>query len=291
MFRRFRDGTRDPNRATLVTLLALITESVACMVDAMVPSRCWPRLRSPSSERLMHRAIVRLVFAEVFLCHTGILFDDLQWHGRHGSDCCGVGTVSGSLGGCLPTPCFTRWSANDVLWRLRGCSCAVSNDCKRSPWALGKGTSARSSSVPPPHNSMLRLRCKLTAHDLDGTVLLSGVWQRMLVMCSWLVDASVSHVEFVHGRNKRRACTSELWAHCVSKHILEDIMCAMKHVPEACRAFGRAPLGVRTPRVRTSCIKDVFSKDLNRALQANTTSMRANTLECADELAQGFLQI
>ena len=72
MFRRFRDGTRDPNRATFVTLLALITESVACTVDAMVPSRCWPRLRSPSSERLMHRAIVRLVFAEVFLCHTGL---------------------------------------------------------------------------------------------------------------------------------------------------------------------------------------------------------------------------
>ena len=156
---------------------------------------------------------------------------------------------------------------------------------------LGKGTSARSSSVPPPHNSILRLRCKLTAHGLDGRVLLSGMWQRMLVMCSWLVDASVSHVEFVHGTNKRRACRSELWAHFISKHILKDIMCAMKHVPEACRAFGRAPLGVRTPRVRTSCIKDVFSKDLNRALQANTTSMRANTLECADELAQGFLQI
>ena len=50
----------------------------------------------------------------------------------------------------------------------------------------------------------------------------------------------------------------------------------------------RAPLGVRTPCVRTSCIKDVFSKDLNRALKANTTSMRANTLECADELARGL---
>ena len=29
MFRRCRDGTRDPNRATLVTLLAMIIESVA----------------------------------------------------------------------------------------------------------------------------------------------------------------------------------------------------------------------------------------------------------------------
>ena len=277
---------------------------VCGMVDAMVPSRCWPRLRSPSSERRMHRPIVRLVFTEVFLCRTGFLFDDLQWHGRHGSDCCGVGTVSGSLGGRLPTHVFhevvrkrcavaTSWLFVCGFQRMQTFPwvLAVSADSGQSdPWKrnicmqlFGASPSQLHVSVPE------RLRGKLTAHDLDGSVLLSGMWQRMLVLCSWLVDASVSHVEFVHGRNKRRACRSELWAHFISKHILEDIMCAMKHVPEAYRAFGRAPLGVRTPRVRTSCIKDVFSKDLkNRPLKANTTSTRANTLECADELAQGF---
>ena len=235
MFRRFRDGTGDPNRATLVTLLALITESVAWLTRWYLRDAGRACSRRPQKDGCT-APLCDLFSLKFFLCHTGVLFDDLQWHGRHGSDCCGVGTVSGSLGGCLPTPCFTRWSANDVLWQLRGCSCAGSNDCKRSPWVLAVcadsgqsyswkrnicmqlfGASPSQLHVFVPE----RLRCKLTAHDLDGTVLLSGIWQRMLVMCSWLVDASVSHVEFVHGTNKRRACRSELWAHFISKHILE----------------------------------------------------------------------
>ena len=194
------------------------------------------------------RHCVRLVFAEVFLRRTGIPFDDLQGHAATAqtvveSELCRIQRVASAN-----LRASRGDSTNDVPWQLRGCSCAVTNNCKRSSWVLavclildsrtlGKGTSARSSSEPPPHNSMLRLRCKLTAQDLDGSVLLSGMWERMLIMCSWLVDASVSHVEFAHGTTRRRACGSELSAHFVSKHILEDIMRRLKHVPEACRAF------------------------------------------------------
>ena len=165
MFRRCRDGTREPNRALLVTLLATILEPVAWLTRWYLRDASRACSRRPQKDGCT--PIVRLVFAEIFLCHTGILFDDLQRHGRHGSDCGGVGTVSGSNGWTSANPRVSRGGpqtmccGNFVAVRVRVPSIAnvhlgfLQFALILDSRTLGKGTPACSSSVPHHRNCML----------------------------------------------------------------------------------------------------------------------------------------
>lgn len=118
-----------------------------------------------------------------------------------------------------------------------------------------------------------RLRSWLRNGAQNASALLSGRYARMLSMWAWLVTGTVAQVEFAHGRNRRRASSSELWAHFAGKYITAEAertfrihMSRARRVGEANAA--RPALAAAPYRTRKRSAWDVFRNDYVAARMA-----------------------
>ena len=112
----------------------------------------------------------------------------------------------------------------------------------------------------------------------------------MLRLWAWLVVGTVAPIEFVHGRNKRRADRSELWAHFIAKHILEEGRRFLRSFIKTAIADGvpKAKVPARPKRARRPSIRDLFNVDFNAARKLDDTSGRADSEEYLSDEAKAF---
>ena len=112
----------------------------------------------------------------------------------------------------------------------------------------------------------------------------------MLLLWAWLVVGTVAPIEFVHGRNKRRADRSELWAHFIAKYILEEGRRFLRSFIKTAIADGvpKGKVPARPKRARRPSIRDLFNVDFNAARKLNGTSCRVDSEGYWSDNAEAF---
>ena len=127
----------------------------------------------------------------------------------------------------------------------------------------------------------LRLKRMLHARGLRGSALRYGLWRRVLLTWIMIVIGAVAPVEFMHGRNNRRANGAELWAHFIAKFFVEEsrryLIGFLDVVRHKCSEGRRCPRQKKVRRVRQPVVRDLFNREQNEARKGNGLSCRIDT--------------
>jgi hypothetical protein len=290
--RSFNNGLKKPGQHDMVTLLTIIVEPLYFLTRYFLRASSVPRRRklqqngeSPVLCDLVEPKFspVALVLEYFSMLLKGTAPRWLLLFGRNYAD-------------------FDEWALREVklLQALRrGVTVASSWARERSfhkfsklPWLLAvipdaRQTDARKIEVlslldraPPEQVDELfsgRLRGLLNSLGVDSSVLRSRLWLRALDIWTWLVGSSVAQVEFLHGRNRRRANAGESWGHFVAKFFLDEsrrqLASLLKTIKDETK---KKQLSIAKRRIRQPSARALLSKDFSRALKEAGQNMRIN---------------